>query len=204
MEMKERIVEHTTKMFVRDGVKSVRMDDIASEMGISKRTIYEIFGDKENLIVECLGYFHCKMKDTNEEMTKDANNIIEEYLMIMDLWDKRIDATYNIMNDVKKFYPKIYERHTVEHARVATLAIKEKLEKGVEQGYLLKTLNIDLAMTVIGYSIYGVIKSEMLTTGDITEREAFKFILTYFIRGIASLKGIKLIDDYFDKKYNNG
>ena len=204
MSMKERIIDHTTTMFARSGVKSVRMDDIAAEMGISKRTIYEIFGDKENLIMECLGHFHEKVHCHTAEITQGSTNIIEEYLKMLDIWDKQVDATYNMMADVKKFYPKIHEKYMQEHVGEAIKMVKDKLQKGIDDGYLLKTINLDLSMTVMGYSIYGVIKKDKLLPADISERDAFKYVISYFIRGIATLKGIKMIDEYFDKKYNNG
>lgn len=200
MTLEERIVEHTTGMFARDGVKSVRMDDIAAEMGISKRTIYEVFGDKENLIMACLRYFHARIRQHNEQLTAGAKNLIEEYLIMMNEWDKQVDATYNIMGDVKKFYPKIYDRYFKEHMDEAVTSIKTKLRKAIDQGLLLKDLNINLSITIIGYSIYGIIKKEAILPDGLTERDAFKYVTSYFIRGIATIKGIKMIDEYFERK----
>ena len=187
-------------MFARNGVKSVRMDDIAAEMGISKRTIYEIFGDKENLIMESLRYFHEQIQAYIRKVTDGATNIIEEYLLMLDIWDKQVDATYNMMNDVKKFYPKIHEKYMREHVEEAVATVREKLQKGIDDGYLLDSINLDLSMTVMGYSIYGVIKKDRLLPANISERDAFKYVISYFIRGIATLKGIKMIDDYFGNK----
>lgn len=204
MSMKERIIAHTTKMFARQGVKSVRMDDIATEMGISKRTIYELFGDKENLIIECLNYFQNEVEAWQKKMIKDADNIIEEYLMMVDVWDRQVDATYNMMSDVKKFYPKLYDRYIEKHAKEATESIRKKLQQGIDQGYLLKNINLNLSISIVGYSIYGIIKKDAVLPHNVSEREAFKYVISYFMRGIATLKGIKLIDDYLEKKYNNG
>lgn len=202
MLLKERIIDHTTAMFAHNGVKSVRMDDIAAEMGISKRTIYEIFGDKEELIMECLRYFHEKIKNNNEEITASATNIIEEYLLMLDIWDKQADAAYNMMGDIKKFYPKIYDRYTKEHAIKATAIIRKKLQQGIDQGYLLSNININLSISVVAYSIYGIINKDTIVPQNVSEREAFKYVISYFIRGIATLKGIKMIDEHFEKTHN--
>lgn len=198
--LKERIVSHTTKMYARDGVKSVRMDDIAADMGISKRTIYEIFGDKENLIMECLNYFHEQIHKHTQEVTKGATNIIDEYLMMLEIWDKQVDATYNMMNDVKKYYPQIHEKYRCEHQDEAIARVRKKLQKGIDDGYLLANINLDLSITIMGYSLFGIIKKDAALPAGVTEREAFKYVVSYFIRGIATLKGIKMIDDYFEKK----
>lgn len=198
MSLKERIIDHTTTMFARNGVKSVRMDDIATDMGISKRTIYETFGDKENLIMECLRHFHEKIKKNNQEITTKATNIIEEYLMMLEVWDKQLDATYNMMGDIKKFYPKIYDKYNKEHSIQAAALIRKKLQAGIDQGYLLSDININLSISIVGYSIYGIINKDTIVPHNVSERDAFKYVISYFIRGIATLKGIKLIDEYFE------
>jgi AcrR family transcriptional regulator len=200
-EIKERIIDHTTRMFTRDGLRSVRMDDIATEMGISKRTIYEIFGDKEALIMECLDYFHHKIKAHNDDLTRDADNIIAEYLIVLDVWDKQMEAAGRIMDDVMKFYPQLYERFRAEHACAATDEFRKKMQLGIRQGYLVPTLDIDMAMIIFLHTMYGAIKTKPLAPSTaVMQREAFKFFTTHFIRGISTLKGIALIDDYFEKK----
>ncbi len=197
--MKLRIVEHTTRMFARDGVKAVRMDDIAAEMGISKRTIYEIFGDKDTLITECLDHFTDMVKKENEEIASKTDNIIAEYLSMLEGLDRRMDATCKIMDDMRKFYPHIYEQYLRNHACEATNDIQRKLQQGIEQGYLIPSLDIKLALSVLGHSMYGAIKTEQLAPSNVSQRDAFKFFITHFIRGISTQKGIELID----KKLNN-
>ncbi len=191
---------HTTKMFARSGVKSVRMDDIAAEMGISKRTIYEIFGDKETLIMDCLDYFHRQQHEQFEEVARGAANIIEEALIMLEVLDKQIDAGYNMMRDVKKFYPAVHDKYTQRHMEEEMRMIKKKLQRGIDDGYLLSTINLDLSLTVMGYSIFGVIEREGLLPTGMSVREAFKYVVSYFIRGIATLKGIAMIDEYFERK----
>ncbi len=198
--IKERIIGHTTKMFARSGVKSVRMDDIAAEMGISKRTIYEIFGDKETLIMDCLDYFHRRQHEQFEEVARGAANIIEEALIMLEVLDKQIDAGYNMMRDVKKFYPAVHDKYTQRHMEEEMRMIKKKLQRGIDDGYLLSTINLDLSLTVMGYSIFGVIEREGLLPTGMSVREAFKYVVSYFIRGIATLKGIAMIDEYFERK----
>lgn len=192
--MKERIVEHTTRMFTRDGVKSVRMDDIAAEMGISKRTIYEVFGDKETLITECFYHFHYKVKAANDELTRGTDNIISEYLVVLDVWDRQIEDIGRICDDMRRFYPHIYESFMREHAHMATEELRRKLQLGIEQGYLIPTLDVDKTLIIFVHTMYGAIKTQGILMSNITQREVFKFFTTHFIRGIATQKGIELID----------
>lgn len=187
-------------MFIRDGVKAVRMDDIATEMGISKRTIYEIFGDKETLITEGFNYFHHKMKAANEDLTRGADNIIDEYLLLMDCQDKQIEDVGRIVNDTRKFYPQIYETFMREHAQMAAEELRRKLQKSIDRGYIIPTLDIDLTLIIFIHTMYGAMKTQGMILSNVTQREVFKFFTTHFMRGIATQKGIELID----KKLNNG
>lgn len=198
--MKDKIIEHSTRMFARDGLKAVRMDDIAAEIGVSKRTIYEHFEDKEALILASLDYFHGRMHAFNDELTRDAGNIIAEYLLLMEVYDSQVDATHRLMGDAHKFYPRLYEQFIREHSQTGLQRLRLKIEQGIRDGWLIPTLNIELAMIVVGHSMYGAIKAEGLGDSGATRREAFKFFVTHFMRGIATQKGIELID----KKLNIG
>jgi AcrR family transcriptional regulator len=198
--MKERIIEQTACMFARDGVKAVRMDDIAAEMGISKRTIYEIFGDKETLITECFHHYHRKMKAENAELTRGTDNIIAEFLIQLEIFDKRMEETGRIIDDVRKFYPHIYENFMRDHAYMEAEELRRKLRHSIDTGYLMPTLDIDMVLIIFMHTMYGAMKTTGLLVSNITQREVFKFFTTHFIRGIATQKGIELID----KKLNNG
>jgi AcrR family transcriptional regulator len=187
-------------MFVRDGVKAVRMDDIASEMGISKRTIYEIFGDKESLITECFHYYHRKMKAENDELTRGVDNIIAEYLILLEMFDKRMEETGRIIDDVRKFYPHVYESFMRDHAHMEAEELHRKLKHSIELGYLIPTLDVDMVLIIFMHTMYGAIKTTGALSSNITQREVFKFFTTHFIRGIATLKGIELIDKKLNEK----
>jgi AcrR family transcriptional regulator len=198
--MKETIIEQTASMFARDGVKAVRMDDIAAEMGISKRTIYEIFGDKETLITECFYHYHRKMKAENDELTRGTDNIISEYLILLEMFDRRIEEMGRIVDEVRKFYPQVYENFMREHAYLEAEELRRKLRHSIDVGYLVPALDIDMTLIIFIHTMYGAIKTKGTLASNITQREVFKFFTTHFIRGIATQKGIELID----KKLNNG
>lgn len=199
--MKERIIEETTKMFVAYGIKSIRMDDIASNLGISKRTIYEIFGDKENLILECLRYYSLQMEEKKNKTIAKADNIIEEFLFMLEEWDSDIEVNQKLMTNVMKFYPKIYKQIFDENAAKGYATLRKKLVEGVEKGFFLDNINYDLAISVFSYSIFGIVYKKIGVLPDnVSDQDAFSYVITYFFRGIATEKGIRMIDEYMDKK----
>ena len=197
--MKNRIVEHTSQMFARSGVKAVRMDDIAADMGISKRTIYEIFGDKDTLVAECLYHFHHKLRAANLELARDADNIIAEYLLVLDVWDGQMECLGRIIDEMRRYYPRIYEHFLAEHTAVAAEEMRRKLRHGIEQGYLIPSLDIEMTMLIFTHTMYGLMRTQGYLLTNVTQRAVFKFFVTHFLRGIATHKGIELID----KKLNN-
>src|SRR3989339_1039598 len=77
MDLRERIIENAMDMFLHRGCKSVTMDDVATENGISKRTLYEMFSDKSTFLEECILYSSEKMKCNMEEMRKAPGNVLD-------------------------------------------------------------------------------------------------------------------------------
>ncbi|MCD7970159.1 MAG: TetR/AcrR family transcriptional regulator [Alistipes sp.] len=201
MSLRERIIAETTDMFVTYGIKSIRMDDIATNLGMSKRTIYEIFGDKENLLLECMRFHFVRISDKKRHLTEGVSNIIDEVLIMLEDWDADMENNHKMFSNLKKFYPKVYETISNEAHEQGFAALREKLKKGVEDGYLLDNINYDLAISVFSNSIYGIMsKQDMILPKNVSERDAFRYVITYFFRGIAKEKGIKMIDDYIEKE----
>lgn len=201
MSLRERIITETTNMFVTYGIKSIRMDDIAEHLGVSKRTIYEIFGDKENLLLECMRYHSREYGRKKLERMSRGKNIIEEMLMILEDWDNSVDVNYKLVTNLKKFYPKVYEAVAAENQREGYSKLREKLIKGVQDGLLVSDINLDLAIYVFSNSIYGITnRQNLMLPNNVTEKEAYRYVITYFFRGIATEKGIKMIDEYIEKE----
>lgn len=188
-------------MFETYGLKSIRMDDIAKHLGVSKRTIYKIFGDKENLILECMRYHsrehvHKKLSGMGEDM-----NIIEETLYILDSWDKNINVNYKFALNLKKFYPKVFDIISEENQEEGYAKLRKKLIKGVEDGLLVDNINYDLVISIFSNSIYGLTnRQNLILLKNVSEKDAYKYVITYFFRGIATEKGIKMIDEYIEKE----
>lgn len=80
---KERIIDQAMHMFVSQGIKSVRMDDIAQQLGVSKRTLYEMFGDKEGLLYLAMERYSERNRQRWNELTADARNVLEAMFMVL-------------------------------------------------------------------------------------------------------------------------
>ncbi len=200
MSTKDRVIEQALDMFIYDGVKSVRMDDIATALHMSKRTLYELFGDKETLLIESIKHFHKQINIKQDLVSKDAKNVIEELMLSLEQWEKHSESNYKLILGLKKYYPKAFAIVREYRHKDRNIALKIKLEKGVKQGLFLNDINLDIAITLFTDSMLGVVSNnDQLYKNSISHKETLLYIIIYFFRGIATDKGIQLIETYRTK-----
>ena len=119
MTQREYIIERASEMFVANGIKSVRVDDIAHDLGMSKRTLYEMFGDKEELLYLCMLHFLDKQRKEVNISTKDTTATILEIVLqgFLNMMQYS-EVNHRIMNNLQRFYPKIFTRIQIGRAHV--------------------------------------------------------------------------------------
>ena len=179
---RETIIQLAAEMFVGQGIKAVRMDDIARHIGVSKRTIYEQFGDKEELLYQCLSYYVREQDRRHAELGAQAKNVLEAMLLVFgDVMDKA-EISHRLQSNLRRFYPKVYERLVAERRnRDGLEQFKIALSRGVEEGYFQGIVNFDLSH-------------------NMATNEALVFLVVKFLRGISTEKGMRLIDDFLEKQ----
>ncbi len=139
-EQKDRILAYAIENFSRNGIRNVKMDDIASDLGISKRTLYQLFKDKENLLVECFKYSEKRSAKLYSELIKSTDNILELYTKWLKM---RIDEIRSVnpqfFSDLNK-----YSRVQKYFRDVSALKSKEGLKfinMGIAQGLFRNDIN---------------------------------------------------------------
>ncbi len=197
MTQKERIVEQAMQMFVRQGIKSVRMDDIAHSLGVSKRTLYELFGDKEELLtLSVVRYFESR-RLRNSEVAAKAANVLEALFIVLNEILGNSVAADRLLGNLKKFYPAVYEKVMQEGRESNYHWFREMLEKGIAEGLFISDFNLDLSIAMLYYTATGMIAhSKEIVPAGMTEREAFVQIVSNFFRGISTAQGLELMDAY--------
>ena len=134
---KERIIEGGEELFLKAGIKSVTMDDIARHLGISKKTIYQFFKDKNELVVALiknkLKEDECRM----QEIIGQSANVMEEMINMMKC-SEEIFARINpvAMHDLQKYHPEAWKHFRVFKAEVVVRNLQELLSKGIKQGFI--------------------------------------------------------------------
>ena len=190
---RETIIQLAAEMFVGQGIKAVRMDDIARHIGVSKRTIYEQFGDKEELLYQCLSYYVREQDRRHAELGAQAKNVLEAMLLVFgDVMDKA-EISHRLQSNLRLVAER-RNRDGLEQFKIA-------LSRGVEEGYFQGIVNFDLAITLLRYSVEGlIVRKDVLLSHNMSTNEALVFLVVNFLRGISTEKGMRLIDDFLEKQ----
>ena len=193
--MKEDIVKRALNDFMQYGFKTFTMDDLANKKGMSKKTLYEHFPSKQDLVDACLDYA-LEMSCTNvTTFVQGEGSVIENVYRNQ----KKVQEVFNINSDrpiweLQKYYPKTYERMEGEFAKTDALFIDKLLEKGWQEGLFRKDINVNF------YKVfYTSVQRLRSITHTFPERE-FPFwetiytILEYFFRILVNEKGLKELE----------
>lgn len=202
MAQRERIIEQAAKMFAEQGIKSIRMDDIAKSLGISKRTLYEMFEDKEELLYHSIRFMQMRRMSKIEAQIKENRDtlayLFESLSMMMD--DR--DLHRRISNNLRKFYPRTFERIQKEAEEVSGKLLFSLIEHYIDCGLIIPEVDVRLSVTILYYTA-----TTLVTTADnmslpegVSLDDALAYTIINFFRGIATLKGVQQIDDYFCRK----
>lgn len=200
MSQKEYIIEQATEMFRQLGIKAVRMDDIAHNLGVSKRTLYELFDDKMNLLKLCMiNYYETRHGYINEKIS-ECSNVLESILTAFDLFLVEGATEQRMQTNLRRFYPALYdELSTMMQARNRD-RLRAAFQKGVDDGLLDATIDVDLAVAMLGWSLSGVVDTRQATLpSNITPEYALRYVVINFLRGISTVKGMEIIDTFLSK-----
>lgn len=190
-ELHERIITTAIQAFVTEGIKSVKMDDIANRLSISKRTLYEIFNDKEELLSECVKRRYQDTKAYMASVYEKSDNIME---VILEYYLKNLEdlkrVNHRFFEDMKK-YPSIVLQMKKERSNNQKAAV-EFFQKGIEQGLFKDDMDMGLVIQLMNLLCDQIMKEELGRTYPLDE--IFKTLILVFIRGISTEKGIQILD----------
>lgn len=195
---KTKILEDADKIFSKYGIKSVTMDDLAREMGVSKKTIYQFFEDKDDLVKQvmtCGMESHkCEIKNVLEKNLNAIDESLEIFKLVMT--DMK-DISHNVMYDLKKYHPETYKifEHFKNHEMIQV--INSNLHKGIKEGYYREDIDLEIIGRAYSVMITTVFENAdyfgtKYSTGDI-----YKQVFKYHISGIASKKGRKYLEENY-------
>ena len=179
-------------LFRRDGIRQVRMDDVASALSISKKTLYEVFVDKETLLLEVVKLTSEALCKGIRDILANSTNVVEQIFLLY----KRVIEHSREVNPL--FFIELaryaeveayFERMHVEHS----CYVKEWLKKGVMQGLLRNDINYDIFLQQDGFQI-----DKLLRNPSVREYPAeviYRSVVLVLLRGLATEEGLKVIEE---------
>jgi len=191
--VKQRIIEEASELFGRSGVKSITMDDLARHLGISKRTIYENFKDKEELLIACIDTFH---DESSEKVFLEADNVAEAILvMLRKDAEQASQRQFNMIEDIRKYYPKVYKERLTRFQKDKNFDFEQMLKRGINEGVFRENLNPDIICTFFVRQANDITYLDNYL-GKFSLTEVFENLYLTFLRGLCTAKGLEIIDRY--------
>jgi len=199
MEIRNKIIDGAGKLFMEYGIRQVTMDTIAQSLGISKRTIYENFKDKEDLLSNFLLYTFMQHKKQAIDIMSNSANVIEA-LFNFGLFNQKCLEMINplFFEDLKKYHSDIYKKvvgsgEIRNHELTYTV-----LKRGQNEGVFIKEIDLDVANRFIHYMMdfFGVAKDEL----QCDDKKIWISVHLPYLRGICTPKGQELVN-FFQKNY---
>jgi len=198
--MKEKILHKASDMFLNLGFKSVTMDDIAGELGMSKKTIYSHFATKLKLVQAATFYVLDNINDTICSVCSANHNPIEEIFIIKSMvHDQLKNEKSSPAYQLQKYYPKIFKQVKDKQFESVNLCIVENLKRGIEGGLYRNNIDIDL-ITRFYFSGNMSLTNNDLFPPDVYAIAALKdAFLEYHVRAIATEKGLTTLINILKK-----
>lgn len=197
MDYRQRIIEEASKMFRTYGIRAVTMDMLASQMNISKRTIYEVFIDKDELLRGVLDWMSVKQKEKTAEIMRDSDNVIEAIFRIIDLMmDHFQKISPAFIMDIKRIHIEAIENAERHNTIPYVENNYEILKKGVEQGIFRDDINVELTNKCMLEVTKMTVDKDIFPPDHFPGSEVVKNLYISYLRGISTPKGLELIEKY--------
>lgn len=202
MELHNKILLLADELFNRFGIKSISMDDVSKELGISKKTLYKYFKDKDSM-VRCIVESHVFENETSiSHIIAAENNPINQFYQIA----KHVINNPRKMNpamifDLKKYHSASFALFESHQSTNILNHLKENINSGQRLGLFRKQINAEVIAHVFALISFSVFENLALNNLDISQNDVFMEVTQYHLRAIATDKGIREIDSINWKNY---
>lgn len=197
MEAQERIVKKAHELFMRYGVRSVSMDEVANQLGMSKKTIYQFYADKDALVEDVIDIEINNSQSECSQYKNKSENAVHEIFMAMDmLLELLTKMNPTVIFDMERYHPTAFKKYNDYKNKFLYATIKENLDMGKRDGLYREEIQTDIMTRFRLASIFLVFNPDLFPMGKNTLPAVITEITDNFLYGLATTKGQKLIQKY--------
>jgi TetR/AcrR family transcriptional regulator, cholesterol catabolism regulator len=195
-EIKPKIVSGAMELFMKYGIRSVTMDDIARHLGMSKKTIYQGFADKDEIVQEVTKMHQCMWEEKSNHFAHVSANAIEELVRFSVLFrDHMKQMNPSLMFDLVKYHREAWQDWLNYKAKIIKQKIIDTLNRGITEGYFRKDLNVDILATFRLEQIEMAFNDTVFPYHQYNFEEVQMQLFDHFIYGCLTRQGVELYEE---------
>lgn len=190
-EIKERILHQAGEMFLQFGFSRVTMEEIAEELGMSKKTLYRFFPGKEKLLKEMVTGMRCKLEDYVQELWGNSEmSFLEKLKNLMNYIGNQSTAFRGpLAHDLQKNFPQLWEEINESRRTHSLQKFNLLINEGMEKGIFRKDIDLQIIVLLYMNAIQGILNPEVLAQLPYTANQIFESIIRVFMEGIFTEEG---------------
>ena len=201
MDPKERILVKSNELFNRYGIRSVSMDDIAAQLGMSKKTLYQYYTDKDELVNAVFDVVLSINKNNCTECIKKGDNAIHEVFLSFDIMEEMLKTMNpSVLFDMQKYHPSPYKKFDDFKNGFLYRIIKSNLERGIKEELYREEIDTDILSRYRLHTVLLSFNPEVFPSNKANLVYIEQQLIECFLYGLASPKGYKLIQKYKNQR----
>lgn len=195
--IKEKILSSAGELFLRYGVRSISMDDIARHLAVSKKTLYQHFEDKEELVTLASEHQLEKSKKQYEALTESAENAIDELARIsVCMRNDAHEMNHSLLYDLQKYHPNAWGVWIEHKNKFIRESVVRNLKQGIEEGYYRADVDPEVMAVLRIETIPVAFDPRAFPREKFNLAEVQMQLFDHFVYGICTEKGRKLYEKY--------
>jgi TetR/AcrR family transcriptional regulator, cholesterol catabolism regulator len=197
LDIKKKILKAAESLFMKYGVRSISMDDISRHLSVSKKTLYQHFADKEDIVsMACQAHIDAMANQFNE-IRDTSKNAIEELARIsVCLKQTTEDTNPSLLFDLQKFHPKAWNVWINHKHNFISQSVMRNLEQGIKEGYYRPEINVEIIARMRLEVVQLAFDENAFPTSKFRISDVQLAIFDHFVHGIVTEKGRKLYQKY--------
>jgi AcrR family transcriptional regulator len=198
MDIKDKIIEASLALFLKNGIKKMTVQNLVKEMDLSTKTVYKYFEDKEDLLKQCLVVHYKAMGNKVSSLEFNAPNPV---VGLINLWHGALELDFGVnhvfYHDLNYYYPTLQDLIIKKTFSKTSSILKKFIEAGIKGGYFRKEIHPLMMIAVMETLYTAITRSENFKHTKLGPDEILKNSMELFIRGHCTEKGLKAIEKFY-------